>query len=58
MNVKVHYTYQPATTNSEAWPYNSDQLLILNVAMCGSWFTIDPNFESSTMEIDYVRVYQ
>ena len=55
---KVHYTYKPANKNSETWPYNSDQFLILNVAMGGSWFTIDPNFESSTMEIDYVRVYQ
>jgi beta-glucanase (GH16 family) len=54
----VHYTYKPATKNSETWPYNANQFIILNVAMGGSWFEIDPNFVSSTMEIDYVRVYQ
>ncbi|WP_324720341.1 glycoside hydrolase family 16 protein [Salinimicrobium sp. HB62] len=55
---EVHYTYSPANKNSETWPFNSDHFLILNVAMGGSWFSIDPNFESSTMEVDYVRVYQ
>jgi hypothetical protein len=55
---KVHYTYNPAVKNSETWPYTSNQFLILNVALGGSWFSIDPNFTSSTMEIDYVRVYQ
>lgn len=54
----VHYTYKPANKNSETWPFDSDHFLILNVAMGGSWFSIDPNFESSTMEVDYVRVYQ
>lgn len=55
---EVHYTYKPANKNSQTWPFNSDQFLILNVAMGGNWFSIDPNFESSTMEIDYVRVFQ
>ena len=52
------YAYRPANKNSDNWPYTSDQFIILNVAMGGSWFTIDPNFEQSSMEIDYVRVYQ
>ena len=55
---KVHYTYKPASKNSDNWPFTANQFIILNVAMGGSWFTIDPNFETSTMEIDYVRVYQ
>jgi hypothetical protein len=55
---KVHYTYNPAVKNSETWPFTANQFLILNVAMGGSWFSIDPNFVSSIMEIDYVRVYQ
>ncbi|WP_083961627.1 family 16 glycosylhydrolase [Salinimicrobium terrae] len=55
---EVHYTYNPANKNNETWPFNKDQFLILNVAMGGSWFSIDPNFESSTMEVDYVRIYQ
>ena len=35
-----------------------DQFLILNVAMGGDWFGVDPNFKTSSMEVDYVRVYQ
>lgn len=54
----VHYTYNPASKTDETWPYDANQFIILNVAMGGSWFEIDPNFESSSMEIDYVRVYQ
>ena len=55
----VHYTYNPATKNSSTWPFNANQFIILNVAMGGSFGgAIDPNFVSSTMEIDYVRVYQ
>lgn len=53
-----HYRYAPANKNSETWPYDANQFLILNIAMGGSWFDIDPEFVSSTLEIDYVRVYQ
>jgi len=54
-----HYRYNPSTKNSDTWPYDTPQFLILNVAMGGTFGgTIDPNFVSSTMEIDYVRVYQ
>ena len=54
-----HYRYAPANKNNETWPFDSDQFLILNVAMGGTFGgTIDPNFSSSSMEIDYVRVYQ
>lgn len=56
---KVFYTYNPTTKNASTWPFNSDQFIILNVAMGGSLGgTIDPNFNSGTMEIDYVRVYK
>lgn len=45
--------------NSGAVPFNKDFFFILNVAMGGNLGgTIDPNFDQSTMEIDYVRVYQ
>jgi len=55
----VHYTYNPTTKNSDTWPYDADQFIILNVAMGGGFGgAIDPNFISSTMVIDYVRVYQ
>lgn len=54
-----HYRYNPATKNSNTWPFDAKQFIILNVAMGGNMGgTIDPNFTQSTMEIDYVRVYQ
>ena len=54
-----HYRYNPSTKNSSTWPYDLDQFLIFNVAMGGTFGgTIDPNFTQSSMEIDYVRVYQ
>jgi len=52
------YEYNPATKNSDTWPFTEDQFILLNVAMGGSWFNIDPNFTESQMEIDYVRVFQ
>jgi len=55
----AHYTYNPPTKNSSTWPFNANQFIILNVAMGGSFGgVIDPEFTSSTMEVDYVRVYQ
>lgn len=55
----VFYTYNPATKNSNTWPFDANQFIILNVAMGGNFGgSIDPNFTQATMEIDYVRVYQ
>ncbi|OMP32440.1 family 16 glycosylhydrolase [Mangrovimonas sp. DI 80] len=55
----VHYTYQPSNKNDQTWPFDLDQFIIMNVAMGGNLGgTIDPNFMESTMEVDYVRVYQ
>ncbi|GAB5400814.1 MAG: hypothetical protein Aureis2KO_23990 [Aureisphaera sp.] len=45
--------------NNGNLPFNGDFFLILNVAMGGTFGgSIDPAFVESTMEIDYVRVYQ
>ncbi len=45
--------------NTSTTPFNSDFFLILNVAMGGTFGgTIDPSFIQSSMEVDYVRVYQ
>ncbi|NHN24806.1 glycoside hydrolase family 16 protein [Flavobacterium jejuense] len=45
--------------NSNAVPFNHDFFLILNVAMGGTFGgAIDPSFTQSSMEVDYVRVYQ
>jgi beta-glucanase (GH16 family) len=39
-------------------PFNQNFFLLFNVAMGGNFGgAIDPNFVSSTFEIDYVRVY-
>jgi beta-glucanase (GH16 family) len=55
----LYYTYKPSTKNSNTWPFDANQFIILNVAMGGNFGgNIDPNFVQSTMEIDYVRVYQ
>jgi beta-glucanase (GH16 family) len=54
-----NYRYNPASKNSSTWPFDANQFLILNVAMGGNFGgSIDPVFTQSTMEIDYVRVYQ
>lgn len=56
---EVFYTYNPAVKNSSTWPFDSDQFIILNIAVGGSLGgNIDPDFTSGTMEIDYVRVTQ
>ena len=51
----VHYIYNPPVKNASTWPFNSDQYLLLNVAIQES---IASSFTSSAMEIDYIRVYQ
>jgi len=56
---EIFYTYSPETKDTDTWPFDLDQFLILNVAMGGSLGgTIDPGFVQSSMEVDYVRVYQ
>ena len=52
------YTYSPESKTGDSWPFTKNQFILLNVAMGGHWFDIDPNFSQSAMEIDYVRVYQ
>jgi beta-glucanase (GH16 family) len=52
------YSYDPLVKTDDNWPFTNDQFILLNVAMGGSWFDIDPDFSESVMEIDYVRVYQ
>ena len=45
--------------NTNSLPFNSDFFLIMNVAMGGTFGgTVDPAFTQSSMEVDYVRVYQ
>jgi hypothetical protein len=50
-----HFTVQ----NNVNLPFDHEFFVILNVAMGGTFGgNIDPNFVESTMEVDYVRVYQ
>lgn len=45
--------------NNDTFPFNKDFFMIFNVAMGGNFVgSIDSNFVQSSMEIDYVRVYQ
>ncbi len=51
----THYTYNPSIKDENTWPFDAEQYLLLNIAIQPS---ITPNFTQSSMEIDYVRVYQ
>lgn len=51
----VHYTYNPSTKNTSTWPYDLEQYFLLNIAIQSS---ITPGFSESSMEVDYVRVYE
>ena len=51
----VFYTYEPSVRDTNTWPFDRPQYLLLNIAIQPS---IDPNFTSSAMSVDYVRVYQ
>lgn len=53
----LFYTYKPTVKNAMTWPFDDPQFILLNVAM-GGLYPIDPSFTQSTMEVDYVRVYQ
>ncbi len=45
--------------NTSALPFNQNFFLILNVAMGGTFGgSVDPNFNSASMEIDYIRIYK
>ncbi|GAK91247.1 beta-glucanase precursor [Nonlabens ulvanivorans] len=45
--------------NDSTLPFDKDFFFILNIAMGGDFGgVIDPSFVESTMEVDYIRVYQ
>ncbi|MEM7574498.1 MAG: family 16 glycosylhydrolase [Bacteroidota bacterium] len=51
----VHYTYQPAVRDAASWPFDAEQYFLFNVAMLPN---VTSDFSESTMEVDYIRVYQ
>lgn len=61
MNDKKVFTYKKENTGSDAWPFDTPQYLILNLAFGGSWAG-SKGVDSATLPqlfyIDYVRLYQ
>jgi len=56
-----YFTYRNEGTGVDAWPYDKDQYLILNLAIGGAWGGakgIDDASFPQRYYIDYVRVYQ
>jgi len=53
-SIQIH-SYEPTTKTSDNWPFTKDQYILLNIAVLPQ---VDATFDSSRMEIDYVRVYQ
>lgn len=46
-------------SNDASLPFNADFFFIMNVAMGGTFGgSVDPNFVESSMEVDYIRVFQ
>ncbi len=57
----VVHTYAPPVKNDQNWPFDQETFFILNVAVGGTWGGaqgIDNSIFPTTLEIDYVRVYQ
>ena len=55
VNDTIHYEYNPLIKNNENWPFNSEQYLILNIAVEPD---ISPEFIQDQLEVDYIRIYQ
>lgn len=58
---KKYFTYDNEGSGADAWPFDKDQYLILNLAIGGAWGGskgIDPSIFPQRYYIDYVRVYQ
>ena len=56
-----YFTYGNEGTGADAWPYDKDHYLILNIAVGGDWGGqqgIDDSIFPQQMVVDYVRVYQ
>lgn len=56
-----YYTYMNPRTGFDAWPFDSNFFIILNLAIGGNWGGaqgVDPNIWPKQLLVDYVRVYQ
>lgn len=50
-----HYVYDPSVQNADTWPFDANQYILLNVAVLPE---ILDSFTESTLEIDYIRIFQ
>ncbi len=50
-----HLTYNPLVKDQYTWPFDAEQYILLNFAIEPR---VSPNYTQSTMQVDYVRVYQ
>lgn len=56
-----YFTSPNDNTGDDAWPFNKNFHIILNLAIGGDWGGaqgVDPNIWPRQMLVDYVRVYQ
>lgn len=59
IKISVDDVVYHTVANTNSLPFNQNFFLIMNIAMGGNLGgAIDPAFNSGTMEVDYVRVYQ
>jgi beta-glucanase (GH16 family) len=58
---ELYFVFENDKSGSEAWPFDEEFHLLLNIAVGGNWggkMGIDENIFPQKMLIDYVRVYQ
>lgn len=58
---KKYFTYKNEKTGTDAWPFDKNYYLILNVAVGGGWGGekgVDESLFPNRMYVDYVRVYK
>ncbi len=58
---ELYHVFENNKSGSEAWPFDEEFHLILNIAVGGNWggkVGIDETMFPQKIEIDYVRVYQ
>lgn len=59
-NVKLTF-YRPDNHNADNWPFDKPFYFLINIAVGGNWGGlqgVEDSIFPSTMEVDYVRVYQ
>jgi beta-glucanase (GH16 family) len=58
---KVFHSFANTHEGSEAWPFDRDFHMVLNIAVGGNWggkMGVDPSIWPQQMIVDYVGVYQ